>query len=190
MVWPYLHHRAFEDIYFTLYTPQFDVWESPLPFKIGETKNPDNKGLEVTYNNLRMSGSAGVGRTFIADCTVKVQNDDQSWHTYQVSPTFQITKDGPQPTFPEIGHTGLVLSLERLDASDRSANLQVHFKEPIWGIDLFYKPMVILVWVGAGIMTLGGFMAAFYRRPYKIKVEKVRIDRTQEEVDEPGDSPS
>jgi cytochrome c biogenesis factor len=59
----------------------------------------------------------------------------------------------------------LFVSMESLDAGDHSATIQVHLVHTIYPIDLFYKPMVILVWLGAGITAFGGVMAALYRRP-------------------------
>jgi cytochrome c-type biogenesis protein CcmF len=42
--------------------------------------------------------------------------------------------------------------------------IDLQYAKPIYVLDLFYKPMTMLVWIGTGIMTLGGLIAAFYRR--------------------------
>jgi cytochrome c biogenesis factor len=56
------------------------------------------------------------------------------------------------------------VTLERIDAADHSAAVQLHFNRTIYYIDIFYKPMVILVWLGAGITFIGGVLAAYSRR--------------------------
>lgn len=183
MVWPYLMHGLGQDLYFTLHPPQLDVWETPLPFKIGETKDPDSKGIEVTYKGLRTEGKFGEGRTFYADVDVRITNRDGTSSVRSVSPSLKVTKEGFVPDFPEIG-SGLSIGLDHMDAADKTAYLQVHFAEAIWPVDLFYKPMVILVWAGAGIMTLGGFLAAFYRKSPRTKPTKPIVDRTTQEIEE------
>lgn len=57
-----------------------------------------------------------------------------------------------------------LLILERIEASTGNAYLQLKYKKPWFPIEVFYKPMTVLVWVGTGILTFGGFLAAWDRR--------------------------
>lgn len=52
----------------------------------------------------------------------------------------------------------------RPEAADRSAFFTFQHKEPPFVLDVYYKPLVWLVWLGVGIMTLGGLISALYRR--------------------------
>ena len=45
-------------------------------------------------------------------------------------------------------------------ADDVAVHLQLHYLKPLYPIEIFYKPMTILVWGGTGILTLAGFWAA------------------------------
>ena len=56
------------------------------------------------------------------------------------------------------------VSLMGMDAATKAASVQVFFKVPFYPMELFYKPFTLLVWIGAGILFLGGLMAAVYRR--------------------------
>ncbi len=180
VVWPYLRHTPTYDIYFALHGPVFNVWDAPINFQKGETKDPDSKGIEITYLGYHAEGAGGIGAKFTADLKVRVEDTNQQWREYEAHPTLQITQDGPNPTFAEVGDE-FVVSLDRIDANDKSADLQVEFKHPFFPVDLFFKPMVILVWLGAGIMTLGGLIAAFYRRPPKPQKPKPSMPPKREE---------
>jgi cytochrome c-type biogenesis protein CcmF len=59
--------------------------------------------------------------------------------------------------------------MPRIDAATGGAELMLYFREAVYPIDLYYKPMTGLVWAGAGILCVGGLLAAFYRRPRPTK---------------------
>ena len=40
------------------------------------------------------------------------------------------------------------------------ATLTVLYPEPIYGAELFMKPLTSFVWLGAGLLALGGLLAA------------------------------
>jgi len=190
MQWPYLHHHLGYDIYFTLFAPELDVWKDPITFHQGQTLDPNKDNIVVTYHGLKTVGSPGqIGTKFVAECTVRVLDPaDNLWKTYQIQPSIEITQQGLQEGIVPIGKS-LVMSLSAIDAATKSADLQVHFANPIYPIDLFYKPMVILVWAGAGLTFLGGLLAAFYRRvprPRKPKAPKRTMSWETEENLDPG----
>lgn len=175
-VWPHLQHRLFYDIYFTLFEPEIDVWKTPVNFKKGQTLDPNNDKIEVTYHGLRTVGLPGkVGTKFIADATVRIQDSNGVWTTYQIQPGIKLGKDGIDKIYAPMGKE-LVMELTSLNAADGTAGFQVHFAEPIWPITLFYKPMVILVLLGGILMFAGGVLAALYRRmPRPKRAPKMRL---------------
>jgi cytochrome c-type biogenesis protein CcmF len=58
----------------------------------------------------------------------------------------------------------LNLAMVGMDAATKSATLRLQLTTPIYPIEIYHKPLTSLVWLGTGFMTLGGFLAAYYRR--------------------------
>lgn len=158
MVWPHIQRRPASDLYVALHEPVIEAWPEPQRFKIGETKTASD--ITVKYRRFRMEGEPGmVGTKFIADLLIETKDGK-----FEASPYLQIAANGP-PT-PDLARINddLRVAMVAMDAADRSVSLQIMFARPIFPIEVFYKPMTILVWVGAGILTFGGFLSAFYRR--------------------------
>lgn len=161
-VWPHVERQLSHDIYFNMRPPVIEVWETPQRFKPGETRTIKTEGLEditITYAEPTMSGQFGSpGAKFGAKLFIK---DEHGQH--EANPYLEIVEGGLRPSLTELGHDFLAV-LGRMDAADRSIDLKLMFKKPIYPVDLYYKPMTGLVWVGTGILTLGGLMSAFARR--------------------------
>ncbi|MBI1756966.1 MAG: cytochrome c biogenesis protein CcsA [Fimbriimonas ginsengisoli] len=162
MVWPHIERGLSHDMYFTLHPPQFDLWEQPIQLKPGQTINQD--GITATFEHLTMKGQPGqMGTQFGALMKFKTQRG-----AFETQPTLEITPKGLHPHLARIDQD-LIVSLQAVDPATRSATVQVHFAKPLYPVDLFYKPMTILVWLGAGILTFGGLLTAAYRRPARAK---------------------
>jgi cytochrome c-type biogenesis protein CcmF len=48
--------------------------------------------------------------------------------------------------------------LEALQVGTGAATISFLYAQPVYSLELFFKPLTILVWIGAGLMTLGGAM--------------------------------
>ncbi|MHB8636472.1 MAG: cytochrome c biogenesis protein CcsA [Fimbriimonadaceae bacterium] len=167
VVWPHVEHMPTYDIYFALHPPQFDVWQTPEAFQPGETRAPDAGPIAITYNGFKMVGAPGQpGTKFVADIIVHITGEDGITRIHHVSPSMEIGQ-GEIIKTPVSVDDEFAVTMESLNAADHSAAFQMHFVHEIYPIDLFYKPMVILVWLGAGITAAGGVIAALYRRPRK-----------------------
>jgi cytochrome c-type biogenesis protein CcmF len=79
----------------------------------------------------------------------------------------------PKITFGELGASdsqpsplseNMELALVSLNAEDLSATLRVQLTTPIYPIEVFHKPMTILVWIGTALMTVSGVASAIYRK--------------------------
>jgi len=139
--------------------PAMNYWDSPQLFKPGESKHI--KDVTVTYQGYKMDGQPGQpGTKFVGK--VKVAYQGQS---FDVHPTFAI---GADPSMPVAGEFRVLMT--RIDAASGGAEIQLFFREAVYPIDMYYKPMTGLVWAGAGILTVGGLLAAFYRRPRTAKL--------------------
>ena len=157
MTWPYIQHSLTHDIYFSLREPQLDVWQQPLQIKPGQTLTQDK--ITVTYEKMIIHGKPGQpGTRFGAQ--LKIQTPDG---VSSAEPTVEIGQGGIIPHLAKINRD-LLISMQGINGGDQSAFLQVHFARPLYPVELFYKPMTGLVWLGAGILFLGGMMSAVYRR--------------------------
>lgn len=172
MVWPYVEKYFAHDFYMAMNKPEMFAWQTPLEFKEGQTRviksegedDPTDPGMSVTYKKFVMQGSPGaVGTTFGA----LVHINDRGIE-YDVTPTMKISEGGPKHDLPQVGRSYRIW-MESMNAADHSVRLQLLFSPPLYPIILFYKPMTILVWLGTGIMTLGGLISAFARRNRKPK---------------------
>ncbi len=152
---PAIEHTLTHDVYLALETPQTNLWDQPQTFAVGETK--EGSGVSITYIGLVQHGQPGAAGTSFG-AKLKVVEDgveyfgepklslDSGADTPQVSPSLRATLDG-------------------MDAADHSIRLQMPYTHILFPIQMFYKPMTILIWIGLFLMTIGGLLAAWYRRP-------------------------
>jgi len=161
-VWPFVVVKPTHDIYFALHSPITDVWEKPISIKPGETKTAD--GVKLTYVGQSRTGQPGMsGTKFISEMQIEVQETATKFGKYTIRPYLELGADGVKPSITPVG-TQFFAVLGRMDASDRSVELRLLFQRPLYPVELFIKPMTLLVWFGTGILTLGGLMSAFARR--------------------------
>jgi len=173
MVWPYIRHYAAHDFYLSLGPPIITLWEKPETFHVGESKVL--QGITVKYKGLKVEGTPGTSSAvFAADVMVTTEDGVQ-----EVTPSFGV---GNGAQFARINRD-LQIVMPRMNAADKSVDLQVYFTSPIYPIEVFTKPLTGLVWGGTGILTLGGFLAAFSRR--KAKARAKAAERTTEPDPEP-----
>jgi len=94
-----------------------------------------------------------------------------------VHPSIELAGDGGPTHHDAALDDNLNVSVASINAADRSVNLQFELSNPMYPIDVYNKPMVLLVWLGTGLMTVAGLLAAVYRRvPFVSKAaEKVMV---------------
>ena len=151
-----LRHPLY-DLYVAVTSVQVQVGPAQK-LKQGTTLVID-EGEQLTYQGLRRDGQAGqAGTTFFADMIYRDSSGES-----KVSPGLKLGGGGrPEQVLTTAGP--YIFSLQSMDAADKSVMLEVYYKSPLFPVQLFFKPLTILVWLGIGIMTLGGFWAAYYRR--------------------------
>jgi cytochrome c-type biogenesis protein CcmF len=157
MNWPYIHHGLWHDLYFTV---RGEIRSAGQPITIAPQQTVEELGLRLTYQGMRMEGAPGQkGTKFIAKVIVA---DDQG-RQVTAEPFMQMADDGMlQPKVQLDGNLSIMLM--RIDPETNSAIVQLVYNEPVYPVEIFYKPMTILVWTGTGILTLGGLLSAWYRR--------------------------
>ncbi|MCO5295400.1 MAG: cytochrome c biogenesis protein CcsA [Fimbriimonadaceae bacterium] len=182
MVWPSIHQTLSHDIYFTLRSEEFDIGE-PQMLKPGETKQ--FSGLSVTYEEMVTTGAPGVpGTRFGARIKVEAPGEGLS---AEVTPELELTQSGLVPHFASTGQ-GVLVSMQAMDAASRSALIQLHRERPAYPVELFYKPMTILVWVGTGILAIGCAIAAWFRRPRRHSASEAS-ERTEPAIEPSAKAP-
>lgn len=158
MVWPFIRTNLLYDLYVVAHAFTFQGSE-PTPLKVGESARFNDVILQ--YNGLRTQGSPGtIGATFIADVTVMTSDGSQR----TVSPQIKLVGRGEleNEAVPLSPH--LSLKLDRINAADKEASFVIDYRTPAYPVEIYYKPLVILVWWGVGLMTVGGFISAWTRR--------------------------
>ena len=147
--------RGLYDLYIAIAPMVFEVGE-PLEMKPGQRADVD--GVLVTYKGFRRDGEAGqAGTRFFADLEVEHEGK-----TIKASPSMSVGTGGPQ--FDTVPAGPYFIAMNRMDAATKGATLEFFSAEPLFPLEVYYKPLTVLVWAGTGIMTLGGFWAAWSRR--------------------------
>jgi len=182
MVWPHIERFPGHDFYFTLH-PQVLEASDPVRLKPGETKTIG--GFEVTYLRLETSGPMGApGAAFAAVLQV---SDGSS--TVDAKPTLQLTPAGLEPTFAPL-NSDFMIRMTGMDAASKAVDLQVYFTKPVYPIEVFIKPWTSLVWLGTGILTVGGIWAAWSRRAKRREgADEEPAGRSAPTPQEPADAP-
>lgn len=153
---PFIFHRPLHDLYLTAYPLVLDATE-PTTFKVGQRSRFE--GHEIQYLKMEREGEAGMaGTRFVALLEVT----DPNGHKAQVRPSMRL-EDG-RPRFEVAEQGEFAYELTRIDAADHSATIKLYYTNPVVPMELFYKPLPSLVWWGTGIMLIGGFLSAWYRR--------------------------
>jgi cytochrome c-type biogenesis protein CcmF len=174
MVWPHIQRYLSHDIYLAAGEPIIFAWKDPVWFKPGETKTVD--GVRVTYRKMTVHGEPGQpGTAFGADLVVGVEDSEGHLKESSVEPKF-VVGEGPQLDAVD---RSFMMAMTQMDVKDKSVALQLLFSAPLYQLELYYKPLVLLVWVGAGILLFGGLLTAFARR------KPQRADELGERIEEP-----
>lgn len=159
MVWPHIERHLFHDVYFTLHPPQSEA-SDPISLAVGQTTQIDQ--LMIRYVEPTREGEPGQqGTKFGAKIEVITNRGSMT-----VNPTIELGNGGIIHHDAKLGQAYTV-SLASIDAASQAATLQLQFQKPIYPIEIFYKPMTILVWLGTIMLAISGFLTAWYRWPRK-----------------------
>jgi cytochrome c-type biogenesis protein CcmF len=168
MSWPYILRQPSHDVYYFAGGPDIYAWPGPQTLKPGQSFT--QKDVSVAYVKSTMKGQPGtVGVTFGALVRLTDEGQDGERHQFEANPTIKLTENGLEPSMVQIGPDFQIAIAGGMNAEDKSVPLMLFFSPPYYPITIFYKPLTILVWAGAGIMTLGALIAAWSRRRAKAK---------------------
>lgn len=185
MVWPYIEHHLSHDVYLTLYEPITEVFPQPIHLMPGETyTDPDAKSISVTYLKTTREGEAGMAGTKWG-AKLRIVADG---NVYESTPKMVINADHTISQELASVNDTMISAMLGMNAADKSVNIQLLFSSPIYPVELFYKPMTILVWLGAGIIAFGGLLSAFYRR-FRPNAPTVSVAKAERLPRQPADEP-
>lgn len=112
--------------------------------------------VKLTYVKRKLTGGMGLpGSKFATEVLIEVDGQ-----TVSVTPEIEIAKDGIEHRDVLVGHF-FGVRLEALGAETGEATISFLYPEAVYQVELFFKPLTILVWLGAGLMTLGGALTVF-----------------------------
>jgi cytochrome c-type biogenesis protein CcmF len=156
MAWPHIRRQPFHDIYFTVGAMELNASEVTT-LKPGQTARFDR--LDVKFVKMTREGEPGkAGTKFGALLEVGAGP-----HKFEINPQMELSSTGTHQVPAKVGND-YFMTLQGMDAATGSVNVQLHFMNALYPVELFYKPMTILVWIGTGILTIAGFWAAWVRR--------------------------
>ncbi|MFM9871966.1 MAG: cytochrome c biogenesis protein CcsA [Fimbriimonadaceae bacterium] len=185
-IWPYIHSQFLYDTYIVVHSFAFDEQGIPdfggsVPTSVLPGQTADFNGYLFTYQGMKTEGTPGTfGAKFITTMTVHdPKNGDKV-----INPYVKLLGPGElERPVVEIGH-GLGVYVDSINAADKSATFVIKYMTPAYPVEIYYKPLTILVWWGVGIMTFGGTLAAFYRRNKKSQTAAPANAETQTDATE------
>jgi cytochrome c-type biogenesis protein CcmF len=165
MAWPSIISRGLVDYYFVIGEPKFEATE-PAEFVLTDDpkNNPDVKAhtdVVLTYDGYEVHGSVTEdGVSMLVAKMTAVMADE----TYQIEPAV-IVRAGEQPVPVEarIGDS-YKLTLLAMNPETHAILVQLNYIQPAYQMEVYFKPLTLFVWLGVGIMTVGGLLAAAIRR--------------------------
>jgi cytochrome c-type biogenesis protein CcmF len=156
MVWPHIESKPFYDIYFALQPPTNEIGVE-TPIKVGVPTKVN--GIQVTLEKIVRVGDPGkTGTKWGAQLRF---SDGHAGKV--VTPMMEITPNG-MLDHPALLDDDVMVSMKGMQAGADTVSIQLLSPQPIFPVEMFFKPMTILVWGGTAIMMLAGFLSAFYRR--------------------------
>jgi cytochrome c-type biogenesis protein CcmF len=153
---PFIINTLLYDLYFVVGSPELSL-APDVELLPGETKKTGE--FTVEYVKKTQVGEPGMkGTRFGAKLIISYDDRD-----FVVNPEIVLDSGGAQRKPAQLEDVGMAV-LQRLDAKTSAAKVAILAPEPMFPVQLFYKPLVLLVWLGAGMMTLGGLFAFGKRR--------------------------
>lgn len=145
------------DLYLSFSNPIF-AYADPVDLAEGDTKKVED--VTITYVERTRYGEAGQSGTLFGT-KVKIEYNGKS---YDLEPHLELVSGSIIRHPAKIGED-LIVVLDSLQAESGVATFSIQYPEPFIPVQLFYKPFTLLVWLGAGIMTIGGLLTMFQVRP-------------------------
>jgi cytochrome c-type biogenesis protein CcmF len=163
MVWPHIESKPFYDIYFALQPPTEEIGvETTIKKGVPTQVN----GIGVTLERIVRIGDPGKSGTKWG----AQLNFSDGRASKVITPMMEISPNGVID-HPAMLDADILISMKGMQAGADTVTIQMKSPTPIFPIEMFFKPMTILVWLGTFIMMVAGFLSAWYRRMPRAKKE-------------------
>jgi cytochrome c-type biogenesis protein CcmF len=172
MVWPAIVNRWLYDYYFTLYEPVFEA-TGLTSFELSDDSvaNPDTKAhrdVVLMYTGYAVEGSVADDGKSVLTAKFTAVTDEAA---YEVEPKIVVTLgEGAEPLPAKIGDR-YRLVLHGMDPETHAVQVTLEYVQPAYPMEVFFKPLTLFVWLGVGIMTLGGLLSAHSRRKERLAID-------------------
>ncbi|HWP30560.1 MAG TPA: cytochrome c biogenesis protein CcsA [Fimbriimonadales bacterium] len=157
MVWPYIERRALYDFYVSVNAREARA-SQVIPLKPGNSIA--FQGFRLEYRGLdgpkENKNSDEITVSAIIEATSHVGSQI-------LKPAIHYSPTKTESNLVNLGKSYQV-ELKDIDWTDKTAFVQIYFKKPLYSVEIFYKPMTLLVWLGTAIVTFGCLLTAWYRR--------------------------
>ncbi len=162
---PHVQRFLLHDIYVALFPFDFGASEplmlTPNADPVAEGATARYQGVNIHYKRLETEGTPGTdGARFIAVLDVWGEDGERT----EIRPWLQLNKGQIIEEGVGVGDGLKVVMTTPMDAASQAASFRFDYTEPGYPVEVYFKPLTTLVWLGVGIMTLGGFYAAWGRR--------------------------
>ncbi len=172
MMWPHIQHSPFYDVYVALQPPQQEA-SDPISLAPGEVKVIGSTVIRFLAST-REGQPGQPGTKFGA--RLKFENGGQ---TATVNPTMELGAGSGPIQHPAQLDPQTSVSIVGMDAATHGITIQLTGSQWVYPVEVFHKPFVGLVWLGAGILAFGGFLSAYYRRRVPVAAE---VESTEPKV--------
>jgi cytochrome c-type biogenesis protein CcmF len=171
--WPHIERFPLHDIYVALHPPVTDATDERT-IKIGQTIEMDR--FKVTNMGNTREGEAGATGTSFG---VKLQVS-AGHNQIIINPHIELGKNGIEEHTVPVDKQ-VVMAMKSMDAATGDAVIQLRFAKPLYPVEVFYKPLTGLVWLGTFMMLVSGMIAALYRRRRTAKQGQEKKETTEVE---------
>ena len=163
-VWPHIERFAGHDVYLAMLPPVIFATPEPIEMKPGDVRDLGDSTMLEYLEPTDNGKFGGIGAEFGAKVRL-TQTVGGERRQFVADPSIGLTEEGVRPTsMPRLGPDFRVAIRGFIDAATHAAPIQLVFSPEIYPIEVYDKPFTGLVWLGTGIMTLGGLMSAYARR--------------------------
>jgi cytochrome c-type biogenesis protein CcmF len=165
MAWPSIVSRPLYDYYFAIAEPIFEATDwTDFVLTEDPVNQPDLKAhrdVALMYTGYEVQGSvAEDGESLLTANIVAVMDDER----YDIAPSIRVRlREQPEHIEARIGDRYRV-TLGAMDPKTHAIKIKLDYVQPAYPVVIYFKPLTLLVWLGVGIMTVGGLLSAATRR--------------------------
>jgi cytochrome c-type biogenesis protein CcmF len=117
------------------------------------------------YTGYEVEGSiAEDGESLLTAKIVAVMDGER----YDLEPSIRVKlREQPEHIEARIGDRYRV-TLGAMDPKTHAIKIKLDYVQPAYPLVVYFKPLTLLVWMGVGIMTVGGLLSAAVRRKERL----------------------